>query len=158
MKIDKNIYKLTSIELAPKLLGKILCRNINNKILKYKITETEAYYSQYDTACHAHKGKTERTKLMFEEGEITYIYLCYGIHWMLNIVLGEKNIPKAVLIRGIEGYNGPGKLTKILNINNRLLSKLVADILSGAAGESVPSLIFPFRKKSNIKINFVDLY
>lgn len=120
MKIDKNIYKLTSIELAPKLLGKILCRNINNKILKYKITETEAYYSQYDTACHAHKGKTERTKLMFEEGGIAYIYLCYGIHWMLNIVSGEKNIPQAVLIRGIEGYDGPGKLTKFLNINNKL--------------------------------------
>ena len=57
---------------------------------------------------------------MFEEGGITYIYLCYGIHWMLNIVSGEKNIPQAVLIRGIEGYDGPGKLTKFLNINNKL--------------------------------------
>ena len=65
MKIDENMYKLTSIELAPKLLGKILCRNINGKVLKYKITETEAYYSEQDTACRAHKGKTNRTKIMY---------------------------------------------------------------------------------------------
>ena len=120
MKIDKNIYKLNSIELAPKLLGKILCRSINGKVLKYRITETEAYYSEQDTACHAHKGKTNRTKIMYEEGGVAYIYLCYGMHWMLNIVSGGKDIPQAVLIRGVEGYNGPGKLTKILNITGKL--------------------------------------
>ena len=120
MKIDKNIYKLSSIELAPKLLGKILCRSINGKVLKYRITETEAYYSEQDTACHAHKGKTNRTKIMYEEGGVAYIYLCYGMHWMLNIVSGSKDIPQAVLLRSVEGYNGPGKLTKILNITGKL--------------------------------------
>ena len=120
MKIDKNIYKLNSIELAPKLLGKILCRNINGKILKYRITETEAYYGEQDTACHAHKGRTNRTKIMYEEGGVAYIYLCYGMHWMLNIVSGSKDIPQAVLIRGILGYGGPGKLTKFLNITGQL--------------------------------------
>ena len=120
MKIDKNIYKLSSIELAPKLLGKILCRSINGKVLKYRIIETETYYSEQDTACHAHKGKTNRTKIMYEGGGVAYIYLCYGMHWMLNIVSGGKDIPQAVLIRGVEGYNGPGKLTKILNITGKL--------------------------------------
>lgn len=120
MKIDKNIYKLSSIELAPKLLGKILCRNINGEVLKFRITETEAYYSEQDTACHAFKGKTNRTKIMYEEGGVAYIYLCYGMHWMLNIVSGGKDIPQAVLLRSVEGYNGPGKLTKILNITGKL--------------------------------------
>ena len=114
------MYKLTSIELAPKLLGKILCRNIGTTILKYRITETEAYYSQFDTACHAYKGKTSRTRVMYEEGGLAYVYLCYGLHWMLNIVTGKKDIPQAVLIRGVEEYNGPGKLTKFLNIDGSL--------------------------------------
>ena len=107
--------------MAPALLGKLLCRALldeNGKItvLKYRITETECYFGEDDTACHAHKGKTERTKTMYEEGGIAYVYLCYGMHSLLNIVSGPKEFPEAVLIRGISGYNGPGKLTKAMNI------------------------------------------
>lgn len=120
LRISFDMYKLTSVELSPKLLGKVLCRRLGTEILKCRITETEAYYSQLDTACHAHKGKTNRTKVMYEEGGLAYVYLCYGIHWMLNVVTGEKEIPQAVLIRGVEGYNGPGKLTKFLSIDGSL--------------------------------------
>lgn len=120
MKIDSDLYNLNAIELAPKLLGMKLCRRINEKIIKLRITETEAYFGEDDTACHAHKGKTNRTKVLYEKGGIAYIYLCYGIHSLLNIVTGEKDFPQAVLIRGVEGFDGPGKLTKNLNIDRTL--------------------------------------
>jgi DNA-3-methyladenine glycosylase len=106
--------------LAPELLGKFLCRKTKNRIIRLRITETEAYYGEADTACHASKGKTERTKIMYQPGGFAYIYLCYGIHWMLNVVTGKKDFPEAVLIRGIEGYEGPGKLTKFLKIDKSL--------------------------------------
>lgn len=114
------MYKLDAIELAPLLLGVKLCCNLDGKIVKFRITETEAYFGEDDTACHAYKGKTERTKILYEAGGVAYVYLCYGIHNLLNIVCGEKNFPQAVLIRSVENFNGPGKLTKALNINRTL--------------------------------------
>ena len=154
MKIDKNMYKLSSIELAPKLLGKILCRSINGKVLKYRITETEAYYSEQDTACHAHKGKTNRTKIMYEEGGVAYIYLCYGMHWMLNIVSGSKDIPQAVLLRSVEGYNGPGKLTKILNITGKLNGENL--INSNKIWLENDNFVCKFKSAPRIGINYAN--
>lgn len=127
MKLNIEIYSQNAIVLAPQLLGKLLCRNLDGEIIKFRITETESYFGEKDTACHAHKGKTERTKIMYENGGLAYIYLCYGIHYMFNIVTGVKNFPEAVLIRGIEGFNGPGKLTKILKINKILNGENLAD-------------------------------
>ena len=120
MRINSNLHKLNAVELAPRLLGMKLCRKVGDNIFKLRITETEAYFGEDDTACHAHKGKTERTKILYQIGGVAYIYLCYGMHNMLNIVTGEENFPQAVLIRGIEGFDGPGKLTKALNINRTL--------------------------------------
>ncbi len=120
MRLLQDFYAKTAVELAPLLLGKVLCRNINGEIIKKQITETEAYYGESDTACHAHKGKTERTKVLYEAGGITYVYLCYGIHNLLNVVTGSEGFPQAVLIRGVEGYDGPGKLTKALQIDRSL--------------------------------------
>lgn len=120
VKIDPKIYKLNATFVAPKLLGKLLCRDINGHTIKLKITETECYQGERDTACHASKGKTARTKILYESGGIAYIYLCYGIHYLFNVVTGRKNSPEAVLIRGVEGFNGPGKLTKYLKIDKTL--------------------------------------
>lgn len=120
MRLNSEIYKLDVLELAPKLIGMDLCRKIDAGVIKLKITETEAYRGEEDTACHAHKGKTERTKILYEQGGVAYIYLCYGIHNLLNVVSGEKDFPQAVLIRGVEGFNGPGKLTKALKIDRSL--------------------------------------
>ena len=106
--------------MAPSLLGKLLCRRIDDEVVKYRITETECYFGEDDTACHAHKGKTERTKIMYHEGGVAYVYLCYGIHSLLNVVSGPADFPEAVLIRGVEGYEGPGKLTKALRIDRTL--------------------------------------
>ena len=120
MRIDPKIYELDAVCAAPKFLGKLLCRNISGEIIKLRITETESYFGEDDTACHASKGKTARTQTLYEPGGVAYIYLCYGIHHLLNFVTGEKDFPQAVLIRGVEGFGGPGKLTKRLGINKSL--------------------------------------
>ena len=117
MKLKKDFYLESAPTLAPKLLGKYLCVNNGKKILKYKITETEAYFGEQDTACHAKNGKTKRNAVMYEEGGVAYVYLCYGIHALLNVVCGKKDFPEAVLIRGVEGFSGPGKLTKAMGID-----------------------------------------
>lgn len=117
--------------MAPSLIGKLLCRRIcidgKEQVLKLRITETECYFGEEDTACHAHKGKTERTKIMYHSGGVAYVYLCYGIHSLLNIVSGSEDFPEAVLIRGVEGYNGPGKLTKALYIDCSLNGENLMD-------------------------------
>ncbi len=118
-KLDEE-YSMSAKKLAPYLLGKVICRRMGNEVLKLKITETECYYGEEDTACHAHKGKTERTKVLYMKGGTSYVYLCYGIHSLFNVVSGEEGHPEAVLIRGVEGYSGPGKLTKAMAIDMSL--------------------------------------
>ncbi len=106
------------MEVAPKLLGKFLVRKFSDKsIQKYIITEVEAYRGGDDLACHANKGKTKRTEIMFGEGGFAYVYLIYGMHWMLNIVTGKENDASAVLIRGLDGISGPGRVGKLLQID-----------------------------------------
>ncbi len=116
-RIDPSFYDLDSVSAAPKLLGKILCINTNGHIVKKRITETEAYFGEEDTACHAHKGRTKRTEILYHKGGVSYVYLCYGIHALINIITGPAEHPQGVLIRGVEGYNGPGKLTKAMGIS-----------------------------------------
>ncbi len=103
---------------APELIGKNLAiRNKDKQYQKFMITETEAYNGMEDKACHASRGKTTRNKVMFDEGGKIYVYFVYGMYWMLNFVTAPAGIPQAALIRGIEGFNGPGKLTKALGID-----------------------------------------
>jgi DNA-3-methyladenine glycosylase len=120
MRLGFEFYSRPAFETASLLLGKLLCRNLNGNTIKLRITETECYYGEDDSACHAHKGKTKRTRIMYENGGLAYIYLCYGLHNMLNIVTGTENFPEAVLIRGAGEFNGPGKLTKALKIDTSL--------------------------------------
>lgn len=123
---------------AKELLGKYLCRRINGKVLRARIMETEAYCGQKDLACHASKGLTERTKVMFGPPGRAYVYLIYGMHHCFNIVTREEGCPEAVLIRGavvnqksnIKNQNdkskfkiflnGPGKLCRALKIDRNL--------------------------------------
>jgi DNA-3-methyladenine glycosylase len=84
------------------------------------ITEVEAYDGERDQACHANKGRTKRTEVMYQAGGIWYVYLCYGVHEMLNLVTGPADYPAAVLIRGVDGIAGPGRLTKHLQIDRQL--------------------------------------
>ena len=110
-------------QVARGLVGKILVHD--GKMLR--ISETEVYCGESDTACHAHKGRTKRTEVMYGRAGITYIYLCYGMHWMLNIVTGEEDEPEAVLIRACLEAPGPGRLTKKLGITGELNGSSVVD-------------------------------
>lgn len=91
MKInDAKFFDCPPAALAEKLIGKYLCRDTGSEIIKDEIMETEAYFGVDDSASHARFGKTERNKLMWEEGGTIYVYLCYGIHEMFNIISGKK--------------------------------------------------------------------
>ena len=120
MRLSYDFFTADAPELAPMLLGKLLCRKTGDGVIRLPITETECYFGEDDTACHAHKGRTARTGIMYGRGGMTYIYLCYGMHNLLNVVSGEEGSPQAVLIRGAGDYNGPGKLTKALSIDRSL--------------------------------------
>lgn len=85
-------------------------------VKRLHITETEAYAGAEDSACYAHKGRTKRSEMLYRDGGTMFVHLCYGMHWMLNIVTGPVGKPQGILIRGVEGYDGPGKLTKALDI------------------------------------------
>ncbi len=116
-KLNKDFFEQNAIEIAPKLLGKNIVVNNDGIIKKYAITEVEIYSGEEDTACHASKGKTERTKIMYESGGHIYVYLIYGMYWMLNIVTGKADYPEAILVRAMAGFNGPGKVGKELSID-----------------------------------------
>lgn len=126
------------VRVAQDLLGKKLCSYINGVYTSGIIVETEAYSGRNDKACHAHLGRfTKRTSTMYQKGGTAYIYLCYGIHHLFNVVTNVEGIADAVLVRALmptEGLDemrnrvktkqadyklcaGPGKLTKALGIN-----------------------------------------
>ncbi len=117
-RIKQSFFNKGALEIAPLLLGKFIVRKFNNDTSQsFMITEVEAYCGEEDLACHASKGRTNRTEVMYHPGGVIYVYLIYGIHWMLNFVCGEENNPQAVLIRGINKINGPGKVGSALKID-----------------------------------------
>lgn len=122
-KLGYEFYHRPCLEVAQDLVGKVLVYKGN----RLRISETEAYCDEADTACHAHKGRTARTEVMYRKAGAVYVYLCYGIHWLLNIVTGEENKPEAVLIRACVDADGPGKLTKRLGITGELNRTSVCD-------------------------------
>ena len=122
--LKKSFFKRYTPVVAKELLGKYLVRRIGKKETAFIIIETEAYDGSEDKASHASRGKTMRNAPMFEDAGIFYIYLCYGTHWMLNVVTGDKGYPAAVLIRGIDGIGGPARLTKNLSIGKSFNKKL----------------------------------
>lgn len=117
-RIFRNFYIRDVLEVAPDLIGKILVIRLQDgSVVRHSLTDVEAYRGYEDKACHASRSKTPRTSVMFGEGGHLYVYLIYGMYWMLNIVAGATGNPQAVLIRGLAGISGPGKLTKRLAID-----------------------------------------
>jgi len=116
-KLTRQFFTRDVLIVAPELIGKILVCRVGEEFVRLRIIETEAYRGAEDLACHACKGRTVRTEAMFHIGGTIYVYLIYGMYWMLNIVTGLENDPQAVLIRGLEGYYGPGRLSRRLQIN-----------------------------------------
>lgn len=128
MQLNYNFYQRNALTVAEELLGKTLIRKYNNKTIKVKIVETEAYQGAEDKASHAYQNKkTKRNKNMFEKGGLVYIYLIYGIHYCLNIVTAEKNKPQAVLIRAVEPIEGLNWIKK----NRDIKSKKIKDLTNG---------------------------
>jgi len=110
---DKN-----TVAVARALLGKLLVRaRPDGAVERHRIVEVEAYHGERDRACHASRGRTPRTEVMFGPAGVWYVYLCYGVHELLNLVTGPEGHPAAVLIRGLETVSGPGRLTRHLGID-----------------------------------------
>jgi DNA-3-methyladenine glycosylase len=144
MKLDQSFYTNTNVvRVAKDLLGKVLVTKINGLTASGMIVETEAY-SEKEKGSHAYKGKTRRNAVMYDDGGVAYVYLCYGIHEMVNVVTNKKGIADAVLIRALEPLtgidimmermqanhskritSGPGKLTRALGIDRSLNGKLL---------------------------------
>jgi DNA-3-methyladenine glycosylase len=123
-KLTRTFFARDAIEVAPDLIGKILVHRLRGNELKARIVETEAYVGPHDLACHASKGRTGRTEVMFGRAGHAYVYLIYGMYQMLNIVTGEKGDAQAVLIRAgeaLDGWeadlSGPGKFARAMRIS-----------------------------------------
>ncbi len=122
--LPRSFHATDAETLARKLLGKILVRRDGDLIRRARIVETEAYVGAHDLACHAAKGRTPRTEVMFGRPGFAYVYLVYGMHHLLNVVCGEVGEPQAVLLRaaeplsGLDGadLSGPGKLCRAMDI------------------------------------------
>ena len=101
MKLGRKFFKRDTLIVARDLLGKVLVRKVGKREIRARIIETEAYVGEQDRACHARFGKTKRNSVMYDRAGHAYVYLCYGIHELLNIVTEEEGFPAAVLIRGV---------------------------------------------------------
>ena len=139
-KLPRSFYSRSTLQVAQDLIGKVLVRDFDGRRLSGRIVETEAYVGPHDLACHASKGHTPRTSIMFGSAGYAYVYMIYGFYFCLNIVTERKGYPAAVLIRGVEPLenldfmrqlrnnperdtniaSGPGKLCIAMSIDKRL--------------------------------------
>ncbi len=141
-KLPLSFYRQDDVvDIARQLVGKVLCTRIDGVLTSGIITESEAYCGRGDKACHANNGtRTDRTETMYQSGGVAYIYLCYGIHHLFNVVTNVQNQADAVLIRAIKPLDGmeemlsrrtfpktkptltagPGRLTQALGITTQL--------------------------------------
>lgn len=122
--LPRNYFNRPTVQVARSLIGKYLVRVIDGRILAGKIVEVEAYVGADDKACHASKGRTKRTEVMFGPAGISYVYLIYGMYHCLNVVTEREEFPSAVLIRAIEIdgklIDGPGRLCRAMQIDRSL--------------------------------------
>ena len=122
--LPRIYFNRPTLTVARSLIGKYLVRSIDGRMLAGKIVEVEAYVGPQDKACHASKGRTQRTDVMFGPGGVAYVYLIYGMYHCLNVVTEREEFPSAVLIRAIEIdgelIDGPGRLCRALQIDRRL--------------------------------------
>jgi DNA-3-methyladenine glycosylase len=117
-RLNEEFYTRDVLDVAPELLSKVLAiRSEESMVRRFVISETEAYRGSEDKACHACRGRTSRTEIMYHKGGRLYVYFVYGMYWMLNIVTGVENDPQAVLIRGFVNCRGPGRVTRLLGVD-----------------------------------------
>jgi DNA-3-methyladenine glycosylase len=126
--LDKTFFERRVIKVAEELIGKYLIRKIDGKISSFKIIETEAYDGEKDLACHASKGRTKRTEVLYGEAGHLYVYLIYGMYYLLNVVSDKKDYAAGVLIRGVETEDGkqiwgPGRVTRHVMVDGSFHGK-----------------------------------
>lgn len=159
-KLTQSFFEQPTLKVAGGLLGKFLVVQKNGKRVVGKIVETEAYIGENDLACHASKGRTNRSEILYRKAGTVYVYLVYGMYYCLNIVTERENFPSAVLLRAIEPEegmdlmenrrktnvlrnlaSGPGKLCMAFGIGKELNGKTVfgKDIWIENRGEDEPS-------------------
>lgn len=126
--LSADFYKRDDVvQVAKELLGKLLVTNIDGVITSGIITETEAYAGINDKASHAYGGRrTDRTKVMYHLGGVAYVYLCYGIHHLFNVVTNQQDVPHAVLIRAVEPVEGVDVM-----LERRNKTKITSSLTSG---------------------------
>lgn len=124
MILPRDYFDRPTLEVARSLVGKYLVRDQGDRIIAGRIIEVEAYIGPEDKACHASKGRTPRTDVMFGPPGHAYVYLCYGMYEMLNVVTEREGFPAAILLRAVECdgrlIDGPGRLTRAFGIDRRL--------------------------------------
>ncbi len=120
IKVERNFYLRNDVvQIARELLGKVLVTRIHGIITKGIISETEAYNGVVDRASHAYGGRrTKRTETMYKQGGTAYIYLCYGIHHLFNVVTNREGIPHAVLVRSLIPFEGIDTMKKRRKTND----------------------------------------
>ena len=135
-KLSADFYQREDVlVISRELLGKVLCTNFHGKLTSGIIVETEAYAGITDKASHAYGGRrTKRTETMYAKGGSAYVYLCYGIHHLFNIVTNKENIPHAVLIRAIQPRDG------IEIMLQRRQKKILEPTLTGGPGSLTQAL------------------
>lgn len=124
MILPRNYFNGPTLEVARSLVGKYLVREQGSGLIAGRIIEVEAYIGTDDKACHASKGRTARTDVLFGPPGHAYVYLCYGMYEMLNVVTEQEGFPAAILLRAVECegrlIDGPGRLTRAFGIDRRL--------------------------------------
>ena len=149
-KLGPSFYCRPAIDLARDLIGKVLVRQISGRTLRARIVETEAYVGTHDLACHAAKGRTRRTEIMFGPGGHAYVYFIYGMHDMFNVVASTEGDAQAVLLRAAEAMDGwtinlsgPGRLAKGMQITRQLNGIDVTgdDLFVADVGGAVPRIV-----------------
>lgn len=127
--LPRSFFDRPTLKVAKDLLGKFLIRETSGGLLQTRIVDVEAYVGPEDKACHASKGRTKRTAIMFGPPGFTYVYLIYGMYYCLNLVTEREEYPAAILIRGLEvqeetgvgvsssRIDGPGRVCRFLNID-----------------------------------------
>ena len=124
MILSREYFDRPTLDVARSLVGKYLVREQGRGLIAGRIIEVEAYIGTEDKACHASKGRTARTEVLFGPPGHAYVYLCYGMHEMLNVVTEQVGFPAAILLRAVECegalIDGPGRVTRAFGIDRRL--------------------------------------
>lgn len=178
--LGRNFFERDTVLVAKDLLGKFLVRKfsrkeivvlrktsgqlrglIKNGEISLMIREVEVYDGFKDKASHASRGKTARNSTMFGSAGHWYVYFTYGMHWMLNIVTREEDYPAAILIRAVEGFRGPARLTKFLKIDKKM-NGLPASKKSGLwiedRGFMFHDLRFMIRRGPRVGVHYAGPY